>query len=204
MAANTIRDKYCLKGKYFETYQKINNKLMWYLPRKFKQKILNNIINKLYTYQSNDKNISEISNDKINAYVNNTIESYYGTSINKKVLQYILKNSLLLMILIITINIFDNNIFTIFMGIFAFVVGFISSIYLYKSKSKPASAHIWILDIVIFITLALGILKDTTFKGSTIEHIFDLSISPIITIVLFTCTLLLYLLLVYTSNKTMK
>lgn len=192
------KDKYCLYGEYFDAYEKINIKLMWRIPRNFKKIVCEDSLEMLYRNQECNKSVQKALGCSIDEFVDNIINSYYSTCKKRKIMEFLLKNSILISLVSLLFAILDTNfiinIYVLVWTLLGFLIGLIWNVIAFNSKKKIQI--MWGLDIVIFLNLIFHKLIYKVIPNIKLPNIFGISI--------VLALILIYIILVEISNKREK
>lgn len=205
---NSVRkDKYCLKGEYYETLEVINSRISTYISRSFKKELCGDILELLYRNQVMGKPIKDVLGGDVNSFISSILETYFSTMSKKKIIIYVLKYALLYSILcslypiaIYYIGIGNINIYslsTIMCSIFGFVSGMvigISKFKVYKIENEKRYLLETIVEIIPFLTIIIS-------DGLQFNILANYDISNYIIILIIILEVLLYFIVLKTLNK---
>lgn len=140
-------DKYCLKGEYYDAFEKIDYRLQFMVPRSFRKEVDADLLDLFYRNQNMGNNLKEAIGVSVDSFIRDILESYYSTLGTRRFLNYFFQQAFLGAMLASFFYIMNSWILgntepissaTIFSGIIGFIMGavayYLSHKFLYKKS----------------------------------------------------------------------
>ncbi|MGH4122734.1 MAG: hypothetical protein ACREV6_07380 [Clostridium sp.] len=135
------KEKYCLKGEYYEALEVINSKLMQVVPNLFRNEVYSDLIDLFYRNQSQGKSFSEAIGSSIDDFVAEIVDTYYSTLSIRKWIGHLFQNALLLSLIctffyIVNSLVTRSSVALSFATIIISAIGFISGLICFYCNYK--------------------------------------------------------------------
>lgn len=156
------KDKYCLKGEYYEALETVNTRLGFAVPRSFRREVYNDLLELFFRNQSIGKSLNNVLGKEIDNFIDELIETYYLTLGKGKLINYFLQKGFLYAIICMTFyianssfmgsNVVDYSFAAVIMGSVGFIGGIINvyANYKYLYKFKGYKKHL----MQVFLSIA--------------------------------------------------
>lgn len=73
------KDKYCLKGEFYEALDEVNRNLQGIVPNHFRKEVYSDLIDVFYRNQSQSKSFSEAMGCSLDDFIAYIVGDYYST-----------------------------------------------------------------------------------------------------------------------------
>ena len=140
------KDKYCLKGEYYEALETINSRLGFVVPKSFRKEVYIDLLELLFRNQRLGKPLNKALGKSLDDFIDELVETYYLTLGKGKFINYFLQNGFLcsfscIMFYIINSSFNGSNVLpysfaTLIMGMIGFLGGIIHVYTNYKCLYK--------------------------------------------------------------------
>ena len=99
MSSENRKDKYCLKGEFYEALEIVNMNLGGVVPNSFRKEVYSDLIDVFYRNQSDNKSFSDAMGCSLDDFIADIVDTYYSTLGGGEYINNLFQNAFLLSLL---------------------------------------------------------------------------------------------------------